>query len=315
MTGDTVNLFCTSVIPTVNRPTLARAVSSILDQEFAGGEFEVIVVNDSGQPLPSLDWQRSPRVRLVETNRRERCAARNTGAALAHGKYLHFMDDDDWLMPRAWQRFWELSRLSQTEWLYGGYDVVNNRGDVLEEIRPMLQGNVFSLMLSGESIPLGASLIGADLFFRAGGFDPTLPGVEDRDLGRRLALLSDIAGTTGLVARFRVGPVGSTTNWSRVAESDRRGREKAMRELGAIARIRASDRSGYWRGRVSRVFLSSAVWNLRRGAISVAASRAAAGLTLGGAQIFAREYWRGLAPTRRPTRRIDPDDVVGETVN
>ena len=94
-------MFCTSIIPTVGRKTLQRAVQSVLDQNFSADEFEVIVVNDSGSPLPFADWQSSPLVRVIHTDHQERCVARNTAAALAKGTYLHFLDDDDWMLPGA----------------------------------------------------------------------------------------------------------------------------------------------------------------------------------------------------------------------
>jgi glycosyltransferase involved in cell wall biosynthesis len=85
-------MFCSTVIPTIGRPTLSRAVCSLLDQAFTADDFEVIVVNDSGRPLPEMDWQHSAQVRVIDTNRRERSVARNTGAAIAGGRYLHFLD-------------------------------------------------------------------------------------------------------------------------------------------------------------------------------------------------------------------------------
>lgn len=78
-----LNVFSSTVIPTVGRSTLRRAVCSVLDQAFTVADFEVIVVNDSGRPLPDDNWQHSERVQLINTNRRERSVARNTGAALA----------------------------------------------------------------------------------------------------------------------------------------------------------------------------------------------------------------------------------------
>ena len=99
-------MFSSTIIPTISRPTLSRAVCSVLSQDFTSADFEVIVVNDSGQPLPDAAWQYSERVRIIETNRRERCVARNTGAAIARGNYLHFLDDDDWLLPDALEAFW-----------------------------------------------------------------------------------------------------------------------------------------------------------------------------------------------------------------
>ena len=76
-------MFATTIIPTIGRATLSRAVRSVLDQAFDAADFEVIVVNDSGSPLPDAEWRRSERVRVVDTRRRERSVARNTGAAVA----------------------------------------------------------------------------------------------------------------------------------------------------------------------------------------------------------------------------------------
>jgi glycosyltransferase involved in cell wall biosynthesis len=42
-------LFST-IIPTVGRPELSRAVESVLKQDFQTDQSEVIVVNDSGAP-------------------------------------------------------------------------------------------------------------------------------------------------------------------------------------------------------------------------------------------------------------------------
>ena len=101
-------LFCSTIIPTVGRGTLNRAVESILSQEF-GRSFEVIVVNDSGRPLPPAGWQQAERVMVIDTFRRERSVARNVGAAVARGRDLHFLDDDDWLLPGALDVFWALA--------------------------------------------------------------------------------------------------------------------------------------------------------------------------------------------------------------
>jgi glycosyltransferase involved in cell wall biosynthesis len=290
-------MFVTTIIPTIGRPTLARAVRSVLDQAFDAADVEVIVVNDSGKPLPEEDWQRADRVRVVDTVRRERSVARNTGAAIARGKYFHFLDDDDLLLPGALAAFWELEKqLGDADWMYGAWQTVDNEGRVVDEFRPDLRGNIFALVISGEALPLQGSLIRSSHFFNVGGYDPdpNLIGVEDRELGRRLALAGTICNTDRLVAQIRIGEISSTTDWSRIAARDRWGREKALCAHGSFERLTASAETGYWRGRVSRAYFASAVWNAQRWQIITAVSRALSGMWFAGWRTLTAAYWDGL---------------------
>jgi glycosyltransferase involved in cell wall biosynthesis len=293
-----VNVFCSTVIPTVNRPTLTAAVQSVLDQRFEASGFEVIVVNDSGGPLPGADWLDSPHVQLIHTNRRERSVARNAGAAIARGQYVHFLDDDDVMLPGALAAFWEAeqNRPDGVVWLYGSYQAVDNEGRLVDEFHPGITGNVFALLVAGEGIPFQASLLRTDCLFRVGGFDstPAIIGVEDRDVGRRIALVGEVAHVPTVVARIRIGEAGSTTNWTTIAEGDRLGREKALRSPGAWGRLRASVSSSYLRGRVSRAYVASSVWNLRRGALLAGAGRMCEAAALANGRVFSPRFWRGV---------------------
>jgi len=56
-------MLCSTVIPTINRPSLERAVKSALNQGLGPEQHEVIVVNDSGAPLPDYEWLCSPLIK------------------------------------------------------------------------------------------------------------------------------------------------------------------------------------------------------------------------------------------------------------
>jgi glycosyltransferase involved in cell wall biosynthesis len=266
----------------------------LLDQEFSAADFEVIVVNDSGRSLQDMEWQHSERVKVINTNHRERSVARNTGAAVARGKYLHFLDDDDVFLPGALEAFWKLDRAGEAGWLVGGWQTVDNDNRLINEFRPELNGNIFALLVAGEGLPLQASLLRADRFFAAGCFDPVITGVEDRDLGRRMALTNMIAYVPEIVAKIRIGIAGSTTDWSILAEDDRSGREKVLLSPMAFDRLCDSANSSYWHGRVSRAFFASMVWNFKRRAFLNSLSRGIAGLSFAGFHVLKTEFWSGM---------------------
>lgn len=290
-------MFCSTVIPTIGRRTLFRAVESVLHQDLPADSFEIIVVNDSGKDLAEEDWQQYKCIRIISTNCRERSIARNTGAALARGHYLHFLDDDDWLAPGALMNFYELAQKSNAGWLYGSSQLVNWDGRPLVRLEHGLQGNCFIQVLAGEWIPLQASLIRAQVFFDVGGFNPHLVGPEDIDLLRRISLTDDLAGFSELAAYLVRNDPATTTDYFRHPAMSRWAREEILDAAGVFSRMWASATSAYWNGRVFRAYATSMVWNLLHRRVLTAASRAVYGmvsLARSGPHILSSGFWRAV---------------------
>jgi glycosyltransferase involved in cell wall biosynthesis len=290
-------MFCSTIIPTVGRSTLIRSVESVLDQTFSEDDNEVIVVNDSGRPLEFAEWQHSDRIQVINTNKRERSVARNTGAAIAKGKYLHFLDDDDWMTPDALQNFYYLSKSSNAVWLYGTTQLVDRQQKPLIQLRHGLNGNCFTQVMAGEWIPLQSSLIESETFFKVGGFNPSITGPEDIDLLRRIALLGDVAEIPEVVSFVSRGDLGSTTDYERSPEASRWAREDILDASGVFARMKASAHNPYWLGRIVRVYLTSLIWNAQRKRLLTSASRGVCtllGLLSAGVDLFSIDYWRAV---------------------
>lgn len=101
----------TVVIPTYNRRyCLGRAIDNVLKQDF--GPVELIIVDDAS-PDGTADWVAAayPGIRLIRNpvNRRV-SAARNAGLAAARGRFIAFLDDDDWWDPSFLRRHLDLLR-------------------------------------------------------------------------------------------------------------------------------------------------------------------------------------------------------------
>ncbi len=291
-------MFCSIVIPTIGRASLTRAVESVLAQQSAES-CEVIVVNDAPIPLPPAAWQQAPGVRVIDTGGgRERCVARNMGAAIAAGRYLNFLDDDDWLLPGALGTWAALARQSSiTAWLYGASQLIDQTGQVLYQFRHELTGNCLTPAMTGEWIPLQASAIASAAFTALGGFDTSFQVAEDKDLLVRVCHRYDIAGIDTPVAGILRGVWASSTDYSAVAAETQRSREGVFEQPDTLRRMRASAPTPYWRGRLARAYAISLVWNVRHRHSDHALRRAAAGaLCAVGARLdlLRPTYWRAF---------------------
>lgn len=92
------------IIPTYNRPQyLARAVQSALDTAL-NGDVEVIVVPNGGDETWKFslkDFFNDEHLIISPIKISHANAARNHGLKLARGKYIRFLDDDDFLLGAA----------------------------------------------------------------------------------------------------------------------------------------------------------------------------------------------------------------------
>jgi glycosyltransferase involved in cell wall biosynthesis len=298
-------IFVSYIIPTVGRRTLDIAVQSVLNQEFSHADFEVIVVNDSGSPLYKAAWHASPRVRMINTNKCERCFARNSGAAIAKGKYLAFLDDDDWILPGALNCFWQLAnQFPNASWLYGGIQIMDEQHRPLAELNSNLNGNCFAHIMSGVWAPIQASLVQSRAFFQVGGFDPAISVTEDEDLCRRISYYGDFANTIETVACLFRGQSWNTTSKYRRAPSDvKYSRDLILAKPEAFYRLRMSADSSYVWGRILRVYGSTITWNLKKKRYFVALSRLLYSFAILGFSItylFSHEYWEALRADHVP---------------
>ncbi len=296
------NFFCSTVIATIGRQTLARTVLSVLNQDFTTANFEVIVVNDSGHTLRQEPWHESSKVQLINTNRRKLCVARNTGASIAKGKYLHFLDDDDWLSPNALKYLWETSEKENPEWIYGVTQLVDRLGNKLIKLEQNLIGNCFIQVMAGECIHLQSSIILSEIFFSLGGFNTQITSAEDIDLLRRFALSHDLSYVEKTISCKTMGRSGSTIDWEQYPKDSLYAREqiinnpKVFRRLHDSAKKTATHRN-YWYGRIIRLYLTSAYWNIVQNRLFCAMSRllySSAGLIISGLHLISKNFWKAI---------------------
>lgn len=168
------------IIPTHNRPNLLpSAVESALNQTYQ--DIEVIVVDDASDQFVQLP--ENPKLRIIRLDKGVGGAgARNVGTQKARGRWVTYLDDDDYLLPHMAEV--SISTLKKKASnspvaVISGLKKVNEHGDVLStRLPPKLspQGSHFFL----ETLEPGASyhtkqtlVVERDLVFKIGGWDET----------------------------------------------------------------------------------------------------------------------------------------------
>ncbi len=175
-------------------PLLKRCIGSVLAVKAGGAVTEVIVVDDGSKvcPFPLLGEALTRQIVCIRQDNGGLARARNAGMARARGRYIQFVDDDDCLLPRAYDH---VAALAQEE----RYDLIFFRltrsARALREGAPMMTANApVEYYSSGAAYMAGHNLRGSAcgyLFRRsaAGELRFTL-GIyhEDEDFTARLLL-------------------------------------------------------------------------------------------------------------------------------
>jgi len=137
------------IIPTYNRPDfLPHAVQSALGQTLK--DIEVVVVDDASDDFPDLPDDSRLRVIHLEQSRGG-AGARNVGTEAARGRWISYLDDDDYLLPtmaEASLKAIQTCKMSPPIAVISGLEKITPDGDVLKVRRPpklSLKGNHFFL--------------------------------------------------------------------------------------------------------------------------------------------------------------------------
>jgi len=124
------------VIPAYNvEKFIPKTLESVLGQTYEN--LEIIVVNDgsvdkTGAVVEKILGSQSRFPYKVIHKRNEGVSvARNVGIENAKGKYIKFLDGDDWLIPDAIEVLVEACEKNSCEIAFGGQDVMTTNGNVL----------------------------------------------------------------------------------------------------------------------------------------------------------------------------------------
>jgi len=154
-------------------------------------DLEVIVVDEaSTDDTPTmLAVVADARVRVIRNDTPSGvAAARNRGAAEAHGDWLAFLDDDDLWAPEKLVSQLQAAKQVGRDWAYTGAVVINVHGQILRVQRPLPPEEIVTALPRYNAVPGGGSsvVVRRATWMRIGPFDTRLRNTEDWEMWIRL---------------------------------------------------------------------------------------------------------------------------------
>jgi glycosyltransferase involved in cell wall biosynthesis len=205
------------IIPAHNAEAyIEETIRSALAQTHA--DLEIIVVDD-GSTDRTAERVRAFGDRLVLRVQPNAgvAAARNTGARLATGEWLAFLDADDLWEPEKTERQLLSSDAPMTYTDRFNIGAKGDLPDVQSQVTPMHEGDLFvPLLLEGNFITASSVMLKANVFHSVDGFFTGLSGTADWDLAVRVAAEHRIGFCDEPLVRYRFHPAGMSRDYRRM---------------------------------------------------------------------------------------------------
>ncbi len=215
------------IIRSMDRPTLLKALDSIALQTYSN--IEVVVVNAKGIDHHKMDeWcGRFPLSLISNAESLARSRAANVGLEAAKGKYLIFLDDDDWLHPQHIARLVDkLQEHPEAILAYAGVECL--RGEPAQRTHVFDAAFSRARLFTENYIPIHAALFAYRAWEQGCRFDESFDLHEDWDFWLQLLQLGEFVHCPGVSASYRIDDMGSGIwkNQQRIQASVQRILEK-----------------------------------------------------------------------------------------
>lgn len=181
---------------------LARAIRSVLNQTYK--HLEIIVVDDNGKGTEDQLYTESVIAPFLEKKQikyivhdvnKNGAVARNTGASAARGKYLAFLDDDDFFLPSRIKLLVQKAEESGVDLAYS--NVVFLKGNqVIHGMQARTQGFTYKDLLEDQNL-LGTGsniFVSKETYNRIRGFDESFKRYQDIEFMIRALEVGRILG-------------------------------------------------------------------------------------------------------------------------
>ncbi|MER1954324.1 MAG: glycosyltransferase [Desemzia incerta] len=132
-----MNPLISIIVPVYNvEKYIQQCIESILNQTYK--QIEVILIDDGSLDSSGVICEEyaflDPRVTVIHKENGGLSSARNVGLDKAKGKFIGFVDSDDWIDSRMYESMLHLALTHQADVVQCGYTLINEQGKITREI-------------------------------------------------------------------------------------------------------------------------------------------------------------------------------------
>jgi glycosyltransferase involved in cell wall biosynthesis len=211
----------TIIIPTYNRENfLPEAVESVLNQTYKN--FELIIVDDGSTDNTAKiagNYLSDPKIQYIYQENGGISAARNKAIRRAKGKFLMFLDDDDFYLPFAVEKLLTcIQKKPGVKFAYGDIITLQEGRKILyRELTPLPKPQIFIQYLTGNNITTPGQVIAETQAIKdIGLFNEEFLNSSDYELWTRLVFNYEVAKIDLPVTCYRKHNAQVTSNRGRI---------------------------------------------------------------------------------------------------
>lgn len=142
------------VIPMYNVELyIERCLNSCINQNLSPNEYEIIVINDGSKDnslsIVEKIVQKYTNIHVISQINGGLSSARNTGLKNARGKYIWFIDSDDWIEPNVLKTLYDAASQNDLDILRFAWNIVDEKNQKYSDSSDAIHMPIYNECLSG----------------------------------------------------------------------------------------------------------------------------------------------------------------------
>jgi len=220
------NPFFSIIIPLYNKENFIKnTIKSVLVQDFT--DFEVLIVNDGStdNSLKQVEKFSDLRIKIFNQENQGVSVARNFGIEQSKGKYICFLDADDYWYPHFLSQFYKYIELLPEQKVFTAafeFEIQNKIIPVAYSIKKTADYQIVDYFeASLRKLPIlwtSTSVFHRSVFEKSGVFDVRFRSGQDSDLWIRVGLYFPVVFIWKIAARYVYDPQGLSSYRKKISE-------------------------------------------------------------------------------------------------